>query len=183
MNSLHLPLALTLTAMVCIGILPVSYGQDTTALSSPPRPAHTQTVFVELVGSGLFYSVNYDTRLTKRPDGLGIRAGLGTNFSHDPFFLTLPVGLNYLLGKNGNYLEMGAALTYLNVRDTNGFAYFGYGDKSFNKDQTSLLFETVNVGYRRQPLRGGPDLRIGLSPIFGEGISRLSGYLSLGYSF
>jgi hypothetical protein len=36
-----------------------------------------QSVFGELGGNGLLFSVNYDTRFSRSDKGLGMRAGLG----------------------------------------------------------------------------------------------------------
>jgi hypothetical protein len=152
--------------------------QGTVITDRPP-----QAIYSEFGGSGLFLSMNYDTRLSKRVDGPGLRAGLGYSFSSAPSIISVPLVFNYLLGRNGNYFEMGAGGTYVNMIDNNGYHYISFANADFTPDRTNLFFGTLNFGYRRQPVRGGFNFRVGLSPVFGEGAAGLTGYLSLGYNF
>ena len=76
-------------------------------LSPGQRPV--KSVYGELGGPGIFLSANYDTRLANSNKGLGVRAGVGTIFDQYSLSFTLPVGLNYLLGKEKNFLELGLA--------------------------------------------------------------------------
>jgi hypothetical protein len=64
-------------------------------------------LFIEAGGNGLFGSVNYERMITKEP-GLSLRAGIGI-YTEKAFYLTLPVGINYLfpLKKAGTYLDAG----------------------------------------------------------------------------
>lgn len=71
-------------------------------------------IFVELGGPGIA-SLNYDMRLMKKEDGIGFRVGVGgysykidLGFgSYRTSLFTLPVALNYLLGKDQrNYFEI-----------------------------------------------------------------------------
>ena len=58
-------------------------------------------------------------RFSQNEDGFGGRIGVGGFSLSDGFgsrasIFTIPVGLNYLLGKDGkNYFEIGAGFTYL----------------------------------------------------------------------
>ena len=80
---------------------------------------NAKTAYVELGGPGLM-SANFDMRFSKEPGGFGGRIGIG-GFSINDFedrvsLLTVPVGINYLLGKDGkNYFEVGAGFTYMHV--------------------------------------------------------------------
>ena len=181
-------LSLALTGLVNLCSLLSSYGQgymmNTTRDSADitPPPAR-QAIYAEIGGAGVVLSLNYDTRLTKKEGGLGVRGGIGYSCSSTPSFLTVPVGLNYLLGRKGNFLELGAGLSYLHVTNNRGYDYLPLANKAFYKDQTDLLFETLNIGYRRQSSKTGLNFRIGLAPIFGEGVHGVGGYLGIGYSF
>ena len=67
-----------------------------------------KSMYFELGGPGLA-SINFDTRFSARQDGLGGRIGVG-GFSIDGSSIVfIPVGLNYLIGKETkNYIELGA---------------------------------------------------------------------------
>ena len=66
-----------------------------------------QAVFVELLGPGGIFSANYDTRFTSKPGGIGIRTGISYTKIEDASIFTLPVQMNYLLGKDEKYFEIG----------------------------------------------------------------------------
>ena len=55
-------------------------------------------VFFELGGPGLS-SFNFDTRFTGRNDGIGGRIGVGGFSINDEGAVFVPIGLNYLIGK------------------------------------------------------------------------------------
>lgn len=153
--------------------------QDNIVTDRPP-----QLVYGELGGAGLILSVNYDARFQRRPDGLGWRLGLGYSFTNDPAFITVPFQLNYLLGRNGHYFEMGAGLTYLHVTQNTPDQYYDlFGGSNFSNQINNILIGTMSFGYRSQPLRGGFNFRGGLIPLFAQGSAGLSIYVSLGYNF
>lgn len=133
-----------------------------------------KSVYAELGGPGLA-SINYDMRFGKRSDGLGFRAGFG-GFSIDGIsVLFVPVGLNYLIGRdNRNYLELGAAFTYVNFKES---------ITSDNGNFTSS-FGSLNLGYRLQPANGGFSFRVVITPVFGSGgFFPFYGGISFGYAF
>lgn len=164
------------------------YGQDTIHLKRQALSERLvtdrapQAVFTELGGAGLLVSLNYDSRFTKRVDGLGFRVGIGYSFTNDPSFVTVPVALNYLLGRKGNYFEIGAGVTYVTLSSNNGNEFISIGNNDLN-NKTSFLFETISFGYRRQPVNGGFNFRGGFTPLFVEGQSGIAPYISLGYNF
>jgi hypothetical protein len=127
-----------------------------------------------LLGPGVFYSINYDTRFGKKEKGLGMRVGMGAVFSNGSGIISLPVGLNYLAGRNGNYLELGGGLTYLTAASngiTNGggalgFATFGYRRQTYKQKNI-----TWRIAF--DPLLSNMD-GFSLIPFFG---------FSLGYRF
>lgn len=69
-------------------------------------------IYLEAGGNGLFASVNYERQLTKQP-GLGVRLGVGF-YTENAFYLTIPVGLNYLfaLKKNKGFIDAGLGATW-----------------------------------------------------------------------
>ena len=88
-----------------------------------------KSVFAELLGPGLA-SINYDMRLQPGESGIGFRAGIGglpvntvyddgTNtYTERRSVITIPLGLNYLLGKNDkHYFELGQELLLFRQKD------------------------------------------------------------------
>ncbi len=130
-----------------------------------------KSVYAEIGGPG-FASLNFDTRFSAGESGLGGRIGIG-GFSIDGSgVVTIPIGLNYLVGKDHkNYFELGAGVTPL----------FGSGDLSGNFSST---FGHLWIGYRLQPQEGGFTFRAGICPVFGNGFFvPYYGGLSFGYKF
>ena len=129
-----------------------------------------QTVYFEIGGPGIA-SFNFDTRF-KGESGLGARIGFGGYSIDGEGVLLLPVGLNYLVGKDSrHYFEIGAGATPV------------FGSES--EDGTfSDIFGHLIFGYRLQPLNGGFSFRAFMCPIFGNGnfIPYYAG-LSFGYKF
>jgi hypothetical protein len=141
------------------------------AQSEQVAPTGAKSIYFELGGPGLA-SVNFDTRFGKKEDGIGGRIGIG-GFSIDgEGVVFLPIGVNYLLGKdNRNYFELGAGVTPV----------FGSGDAG---DNFSATFGHILFGYRMQPQNGGFLFRAFISPVFGEwGFFPYYGGVAFGYKF
>jgi len=101
------------------------------------------TIYLEGGGNGLFASGNYERQLTKLP-GLGVRVGVGF-YSENAFYLTVPVGVDYLFKLNGDrsFIDAGLGATWTRI-DGNLF-----GDsKNFNGDD--FVNFVPSIGYRRQ---------------------------------
>ena len=152
--------------MITLLLNAVSFGQN---------PA--KIIYAELGGPGIA-SINYDMRIMKKQDGLGFRVGVGgfsysDNFSGDHIsLLTVPVGLNYLLGKDGkNFFELGAGFTYLHTNDPTG------SGNAFNGS-----FGILTLGYRLAPARGGFVFKAAITPIFGNGFF-IPYYAGVGFGY
>ena len=138
-----------------------------------------KAVYAQIGGPGIM-SANYDMRFTHNEDGIGGRIGIGgfsISGSEDGrvSLLTVPVGLNYLLGKDGkNYFEVGVGFTYINI-----------GEKS--QTETSTLetsFGNLTLGYRLAPARGGFMFKAEITPIFNKnGFIPYYGGIGFGYKF
>jgi hypothetical protein len=135
-----------------------------------------QNIFVELGGQGILFTANYDSRFSNRRDGLGGRIGIGYIAEGGDNATTVPVALNYLLGKGKHFFEMGLGASLLVT---------GGDDESFlfDKNQSNVI-GTMSFSYRLQPVDQGFSFRAGLTPIFNKDffIPYYAG-LSLGYSF
>ncbi|MBI1805064.1 MAG: hypothetical protein HY033_08900 [Ignavibacteriae bacterium] len=147
---------------------------------SPSRSA----IYVELLGQGLLYSVNYDYRIT---DHLSLRAGFSTWTIPSIFglvdgeisFTGFPIMLNYLTGEGSSHLELGAGIIPANASVTGREIFFG-SDVSGSE---TLILGTATIGYRLQPRDGGFLFRVGLVPLLGSGGLKFSTGLSLGAAF
>lgn len=130
-----------------------------------------KSMFFELGGPGIA-SINYDMRFQNKEDGLGFRVGLGGFSVDDASVLFVPLGLNYLLGKDGrNYFEVGGGITAVSANDEI--------DGSFGTS-----FGHLNFGYRLQPANGGFLFRAGIVPVFSsEGFIPYFAGISFGYKF
>lgn len=165
-----------LSILASIFFLNTSYGQET---------FKRKTVYGEFLGAGGLASINFDYRLGKNPEGFGIRTGIGYFQWNNSSLVSIPVIGNYLIGKNGKYLDLGIGArigyeTMVNEEPSNPDQKFEEGFRV----GTPIL----NIGYRYQPLEGGFNFRAGFSPyvnIYTNGGSDIfwMPHLSFGYTF
>lgn len=136
----------------------------------PETPA--RNIFGEIGGPGIF-SLNYDQRF-RGQKGLGFRAGMGGIGFLTSGIFTVPVGLNYLTGSNGNYLELGAGISAITLTD----------GEDFFENNSSGVFGHVTFGYRYQPIKKGFTARVFVSPLItGAGVFPFYGGISAGFKF
>ncbi|HSJ67651.1 MAG TPA: hypothetical protein VK921_08250 [Anditalea sp.] len=139
----------------------------------------SQGVFVEVLGNGLIYSVNYDTRFSQRFDGIGGRAGIGYIAIDGTTLTTMPFLLNYLFGKEKHFFEIGVGPTVILASANSG----GFGPVG-DRERGSAVIGTMSVGYRLEPTDGGFMFRAGLTPIFdSSSFWPLWPQVSFGYAF
>ncbi len=131
-----------------------------------------KSVYVEAGGPGLA-SLNFDTRFTKREDGIGGRIGVGGFKIGGTGAVFVPAGINYITSKdNKNYFEVGAGGTYVSA------------SSNYSSDLFQESFGFATVGYRYQPKNGGFVFRAVINPVFGKGFFvPYYGAISLGYKF
>ena len=145
------------------------------------KKIRAENVFIELAGPGLLFSGNYDTRFSNKRDGLGARIGFGYAASDGTSFTSVPIQLNYLLGKNGKYFEVGAGLTYTNFSVNSDV--FSFSNSQSTTTKTSTVLGTMTFGYRSQPIDGGFNFRASFNPIITSTSFLPSFGLSFGYTF
>ena len=114
-------------------------------------------IYLEAGGNGLFASVNYERQLTKQP-GLGARLGVGF-YSENAFYLTIPIGIDYLfrLKNDKSFFDAGLGVTWTRI-DGNLF-----GD-SKNSNGGNFVNFIPSIGYRRHTT-GNLMWRISLTPV------------------
>ncbi|NTS43389.1 hypothetical protein HRG84_21090 [Flavisolibacter sp. BT320] len=122
--------------------------------------ASASQLYFEAGGSAIIYSLNFDSRFGKKENGLGFRIGAGGAGSEGVGYFAVPVQLNYLLGENGKYLELGAGGTYVNV-DNDDFLF----------EDGSTVAANIVIGFRSQPFaKKGLTWRIAFTPFVGSGV-------------
>lgn len=142
--------------------------------SSATELKGARSVYGEIGGPGLF-SVNYDFRFQKSQSGLGMRLGLGGIGFLNAGVFTLPVGLNYLSGKEGHYFEAGAGASLLSLSN---------GETVFDANSSTVI-GYLSLGYRYQPIKKGFTGRVFLSPLIipEGGFFPFFGGISAGFKF
>jgi hypothetical protein len=138
--------------------------------------AAPNAVYVELLGNGLLYTLNYDRLVTPNVAARVGFMGLGAaSDSASAAVVAAPLMVSYLFGGGSSHLEtgIGVMLAAGAVDEVEGFE-----DESF-----SGAIGTATVGYRYQRPGGGFVFRAGVTPFFDtSGIAPWIG-LSLGYGF
>ena len=136
----------------------------------PERTVTSKTVYIELLGSGLVFSANFDGRFSGNK-GLGYRIGMGFVPISGRTTLTFPFGLNALLGHGPSYFEAEATATILTS-----------STGKFNGKEVSKVFIYPHVGYRYTKPTKSFFGRVCVGPmIFGGKVLPYAGH-SLGYT-
>jgi len=163
--------------------------------------ARQKSIFVEFLGSGLSIATgNFDIRFNKgNPEGLGMRVGIGGGaISEDPLIgegstktkmFSIPLEVNYILGKKNFALEAGCSLTYVSITEDSTFKLFG--DYTTSHESENVIVSYVPIGFRLKPKVNGFMLKFNLGPLFNfSGPNLIAdekvtiwGGLAAGYSF
>jgi len=127
-----------------------------------PEPKRN-TIFVELLGNGGIYSLNFDRILiSKEKWKLAGRVGFTYHNFFDDLnsqFYGIPLEVSYLLGRSNHFLETGLGVTP--VYDTSdGF------EQNSPKQETLFIITPVRIGYRYQRKEGGFFFKAGWTPQF-----------------
>jgi hypothetical protein len=135
--------------------------------------ANASQVYLEVGGAGVVYSLNYDGRFGKIENGFGFRLGIGGASYGGDGYIAIPAQVNYLLGSKGQYLELGAGISYVSITDI-----FDSGDKA------SQVLGAFTIGFRKQPFgKKGLTWRIAFTPFIGDGFIQPWGGASVGFRF
>ncbi len=156
------------------------------AAQAPPARTARNSVFIELGGSGVLYSINYDRVINEY---FSVRAGLeymsvsasvsagGSTASAKATFLGIPVIGNFLWGNENHKLEVGAGLTIFRVTGSASSL-----DAVASGSGVAPVGTGV-IGYRYAPHDGGFTFRAGFTPLFSKEGWQPWGGLSFGYLF
>jgi hypothetical protein len=175
-------LLITVFAALCVTSL-TSRAQDQAPVGTerPNVITAPNAIYVEILGSGLIPTINYDRMLTNSFAG---RIGLGylplgsvindNGNSISASITTIPATLSWFpFGATSSKLEIGAGIVYASIVA-----------KSFNNAaEGSALGYTGILGYRLEPLDGGFMLRLAITPWDIGSHFQMWGGVSLGVAF
>jgi len=130
----------TLAAKAQITLVGTALEADTLVKKDTIPPKIIGSIYIELGGNALFYSLNYEHVLkTSKKYRLALRAGFGIEpQSRDTYY---PLELNYLRGKKTDFLEIGIGFTP-SVADWKELDFGGTKEKTFQG------ITTFRIGYR-----------------------------------
>lgn len=138
------------------------------ALGAAPAPAQPgatplrHAAYLELLGNGGLYSLNYERRVAP---AVALRAGVGAWSGDDLFgagevsMVTVPLTASHVAGRGANHLELGGGVL-LGRKTLTAAEEFGGGE------QSSHAFASLTgiIGYRRQAPAGRAVFRIAFTP-------------------
>lgn len=141
--------------------------------------AQAPQLYAELGGPSVA-GINFDTRFSKKENGLGGRIGFGGFVIDGTGVLFIPAGINYLVGKPDakNFLELGINLTYVSATES--------GQEADRNNNLADTWGSLTFGYRYQPKGSGVTFRASVNPFFAfknEVFWPFYGGISVGYKF
>jgi len=158
-------------------ILILLSSSQSSAQYSNTSPVKNQ-VYLELGGSGLTYSINYERLVSENfalRGGIGITPGL---LFIDGTLFTIPVSGSYLIGGDFSKLELGLGATYITSTD---IEFFDLPAGSFS----AVAIDGI-IGYRGGSPQGGFVFRIAFNPMYSSEFNPNFipyGLISFGYGF
>ena len=160
----------------CVGSSSLANAQVSGEAFSPRFEPNS--VYLEILGNGVLYSVNYDRRFT---DHVGGRLGFmifsaesEDNPNERISVALIPVMVNFLVGTGSSRLELGIGPLFA--------AAAAETEEPETISGAGLGGVTTTFGYRYQPTDGGFVFRVGLTPFYSDG-PQLWGGISVGYGF
>ncbi len=160
---------------------PVPYQETVPEKKSKERTAFN-SVFVELLGNGGLYSLNYDRIVA---ENVSIRGGFsyisvsasGVASSANVTLMTFPLLANFLVGSPSHKFELGAGPLIVYASGTTSA-----GGATGSASGLGVVGTAV-IGYRYVPYDGGFHFKVGVTPFFsGNGFFGWGG-ISFGYTF
>ena len=146
----------------------------TTVAQEVPEPAR-DAFYLELLGNGLFYSMNYDRKFTDHVSGRVGITFIGATIA--------PIMANYLAGNGNHRFEVGIGPMLVSVPEGAEVEVDNEELEQELEDGGVFVLGTGTFGYRYQPVNGGFVFRIGLTPILAAGGGLPWAGMSFGYAF
>ena len=148
---------LVVTLVAAAGAHPAHVFAQDTATTTAAR----NSVFLEIGGNALLYSINYDRKISEH---ISLRTGVAgiPRISVISPTLSSPNMINYTIGRGDERLEIGIGFTAAITR-----TYVGEKDDTVTR---AGVAPTAALGYRYQPVEDGWFIRGSFTPVFsGEG--------------
>lgn len=113
-------------------------------------------IYLEAGGNSFWGAINYERQLSKSP-GFGLRVGLGF-YTEDKFYLTLPVGVHYLIKLNNkaSFIDLGFGATFARSNET-----------KFEEDENHFIGFVPSIGYRKH-IGDKIMFRLSFTPVFNK---------------
>jgi hypothetical protein len=144
--------------------------QESLTLSAQAKPVAQNSLYLELGGTSMFYSLNYERFVTPEVAirvgfsymSISATAGSGMNQENaSASWLTIPIMAEYLGIHNGAHaLELGAGMDMM---------YFSGSASTFDDSAMAsgvLPVGAANIGYRYSDPKGGFIFRASYTPLF-----------------
>ncbi len=130
-------------------------------------------VFLELLGNGLLYSLNYERFLTAWNQRFGVRGGASfitykissANGAGNLVLASVPIVASWYGGSSAHKLQLGLGASALYV----SAATDATGQKFSGSEEGLGIAATAVVGYRYLPRDGGFTFGIGFTPLLRSG--------------
>ncbi len=160
-----------LVFLLCVdGLSAQETQKDSAQVTMNDRRLASNNVFLELIGNGLFYSVNYE-RTIARNFSLRIGVSYVSFLSGNNNFGTVPLLVNAFIGEGAHRFEAGLGVTTI-IGATTIVSY------------NLLPCLTGRLAYRYQPLEGGLNFAVAYTPfLYGIISAPLWGGISIGWGF
>jgi hypothetical protein len=158
------------------------------AAAPQPSAGPDNQVFLELLGNGLLYSLNYERFFTAWSQRLGLRGGASfitykissANGAGNLVLATVPVVASWYWGPSSHKLQLGLGASALYV----SAATDATGQRFSGSEEGLGIAATAVVGYRYLPREGGFTFGIGFTPLLRSGRGLLPwGGASGGFAF
>lgn len=175
---------MTTTRILTLSLAGLLLAAGAHAQTLPPMPdaqlagTARQSIYVELLGNGVIYSINYDRQI--RPEVVA-RAGAMLFSDDEASAVMAPVTATYLIGRGAHRLEAGGGLVFGVV--TQGEATDRMRDVAPEQSSTLGVVGTAVLGYRHQPFGDGLVFRAAFTPLVTPRVFIPWFGVSVGYGF
>jgi len=145
-----------LSVIILLLALNVTGQEETTGSDNMTKK---NSVYLELLGTSMVPSVNYERFFLRKFVSLGTRIGIGyspENYQKD--VISLPVELVALIGRKRHHIEIGFGFTF--YWEIFNKKYHNQGNGNINQQ----FFEFPRIGYRYTAKKGFV-FRIGFTPV------------------